>query len=273
MTVTKARVLLLAVAVLGCAALVGRVPAPRGLAAGRPSTTRAASATSAAALPFDVSTYPATAAGRRLVIRALYAPIGRHGVKAVRAKVRVDWLTTLEMSTHLRALVIKSAPSVEDVHDMMAMLPYSLRYDVVDKHVICPYAQIVELMVWWTPVDGRNQYDQGKSGLVQHAEREFELRRLHPEATAESFEREWRTSLPRILEDMAFLEKWYEKRRKGLRIGAIYEIRQTVRGATGQPVQVRTEEVGRRTVVYHPDFDRCDPAKWYRPALFVPLKK
>jgi len=261
------RVLLAGVAMAGCAGLLGCDPGSRGLVAGEPST-RAASATSAAALPFDVSTYPATAEGRRLVIRGLYAPIGRHGVKAVRANVRVDWLTTLEMSTHLRAVAMMG-PSASDVHDMMAMLPYSLRYDVVDKHVICPYAQIVELMVWWTPVDGRNQYDQTKSGLVRNAEREFELRRLHPEATAESFEREWRTSLPRILEDMAFLQKWYEKRKNGLRIGQIYEVRHTATiGSSTQPMQIRTEKVGRRSVVYHPDFDRCDPAKWYRATPF-----
>ena len=216
-----------------------------------------------------------TAPSRRPDIRLLYAPGGIGQVGVVRENVRADQLTTREMSDHLSALMM-SGPSVRAVHEMMAMLPHSLRYDVVDGRVICPYKQIISILPEWTTVAGLNQYDASGTRLVApYPTRRFDLRDLSPSATPERFQHIWRASLPSVVKDVAFIQAWYEKRKHDLRSCLIYEIHQTVMSTAAadgkMSEKVTTEHKGFRAVVYHPKLDRCDPKKWYRPHLQRPL--
>jgi len=184
--------------------------------------------------------------------------------EVVRENATLDGLTIREMVTHLMT-VREDVPPPGDVHLLFDMLPYSVRYEIVNGVVWCPYLQIVHLIKVWTPIDGTKTYDE-RGRLVLKPTRSFVLADERP-GSPKVFAEKWTAALPQIAKDIAYMRAWYAQRKNSLQGGWVYEKRLHMSGFVepGKPevVERKIEYVHRRMVFFDPSLDRCDPKKYY----------
>lgn len=186
--------------------------------------------------------------------------LDENGEPQSKGRVAPGELSTVALAEHIAA--ISQQPSVKNVEQLIDLLPHTLRYDVQDGRVVCPYSMILTTLSRWTPIDGSNVYD-AYGRLKRDPDRHFALLRAHG-SSARHFHRQWIRSVGAAVEDVEYCQQWLARRRGSLQMGALAWWREVkppgASGGPDRPTVTWPREVEYMLIgeiIFDPQFDNC----------------
>ena len=169
-------------------------------------------------------------------------------------------LSITEMAEHIA--IISQRPTIEHVRQLFALLPHSVRYEVREGKIVCPYSMILMTLSLWTPIDGSKVFEFDR--LVRSSRRHFVLLNAHGMPVL-GFSRMWLRSLDGMAKDVSYCEEWFSLRKDSLVEDLLFEW--VVEGgyARGGPnipgvrVPPRLEQRIHGIIIFDPARDACRP--------------
>ena len=123
-----------------------------------------------------------------------------------------------EMAEHIA--IISQRPSIEHARQLFALLPHSVRYEVREGKIVCPYSMILMTLSHWMPIDGSKVFEFDR--LVRSSRRHFVLLNAHG-MPAVGFSRMWLRSLDGMAKDVSYCEEWFSLRKDSLVEDLLFE--------------------------------------------------